>query len=453
MKNKFIIPQIFFLILNFLIFLNLCSAQTITSQLVNDYDSAYPSSNPNEFFEPDNFSEPQSEIDLKYALTLALLYNRDLALYGRDYRIKESLLAQSKLLPNPELSVEIEDFSGSREFHGDRQMQLTTQLSQVIQLGGKRSALIKVTDANKTIALCDYELKRLEIFSRVSKAFVDVVYAQNNLENAKELVSIAKETHQIIKSKADAGRISTVEVSKSLVSSGLAEIEFEKTKRQLISARKNIASIWGNNNPRFTSAKGLLEMPRSIPDFNLICSYIDNSPEQIKCEQIISMQKASLDLEKANAIPDLTLMGGYRYINETEDNTLVAGISVPLPLFNRNQGNILATHHELTKAVEEKEASRLKIYHDLALSYEVLSTFYDEAENLQKNVLPEAQKAFDMVKEGYQLGKFGYLDLLDSQRTLFSIKQRIIETLANYHKQLIDIETVIGVSLEDSDIK
>ena len=149
MKKILVHQQIFLFLLNFCVFMQISSAQNITSQLVNEYDSPYPSANPDEFFEPDNFEEPHGDIDLKQALTLALLCNRDLAIYARKVRIKEAFAMQTRLLPNPEISVELEDFNGSREFHGDRQMQLTAQLSQAIQLGGKRSAAIKVTDLEK----------------------------------------------------------------------------------------------------------------------------------------------------------------------------------------------------------------------------------------------------------------------------------------------------------------
>ena len=448
--KKSSISQFIIFMVNFFVIVQLCPAQNITSQLVDEYDSPYPSSNPNELFEPDNFAEPHGELDLKQALTLALRCNRDLALYARNVRIKEAFAMQSRLLPNPELSVEMEDFSGSREFYGDRQMQLTAQLSQAIELGGKRSAAIKVTDLEKKIAFYDYELKRLEIFSQVSKAFVDVIFTQINVKNAQELLTIAEQTHQTIEAKANAGKISTVEVSKSLVLVNLSEIDFNKTKQQLVTVRRNVSSIWGNNNPHFTNAKGTLEMPRSIPDFKLICSYIDKAPEQLKYEHLVAIEKTNIQLEKANAIPDVTLSGGYRYMNETEDNTLVAGVSIPLPIFNRNQGNILASRHQLSKTLEEKEALRLNLYHQLSASYESLSTLFYEARMLQENVLPDAQKSYDMVSEGFKLGKFVYLDLLDSQRTLFSVKKRINETLADYYKQLIEIESLIGVSVQDT---
>ena len=450
MKNKLVHQQIFLFLLNFCVFTQISSAQNITNQLVNEYDSPYPSANPNELFKPDNFTEPHGDIDLKQALTLALLCNRDLAIYARKVRIKEAFAMQTRLLPNPEISVELEDFNGSREFHGDRQMQLTAQLSQAIQLGGKRSAAIKVTDLEKKIAFYDYELKRLEIFSQISKAFVDVIFAQINVINAQELLTIAKQTHQTIETKANAGKISTVEVSKSLILVNLSEIDFKKTKRQLITARRDVSAIWGNNNPQFKSANGTIEMPQSLPDFEVICSYIDKAPEQLKYDYLIAIKKANIDLEKANSIPDLTLSGGYRYINETEDNTLVAGVSIPFPLFNRNQGNIRASRHQLALTLEKKEAFRLKLYHDLSVSYEGLSTLYYEAKVLKENVLPEAEKSYDMVNEGFKLGKFVYLDLLDSQRTLFSVKNRINETLADYYKQLIDIESLIGVSTRDT---
>ena len=155
-----------------------------------------------------------------------------------------------------------------------------------------------------------------------------------------------------------------------------------------------------------------------------------------------------MKLEEARRIPDLTLSGGFRRFSETNDNAFVLGVSIPLPLFDRNQGGALEARYRLAKAEEEHKASEVRVRTALAEAYRALSIAFAEATALKNDVLPGAQSAFDATNEGYRQGKFGYLDVLDAQRTLFKTRDQYIETLTAYHRAVADVEQLIGERLD-----
>ena len=141
-------------------------------------------------------------------------------------------------------------------------------------------------------------------------------------------------------------------------------------------------------------------------------------------------------------------MGGYRRFREGGENALVVGISVPLPIFNRNQGGILEARYQLSQSEREQQSAEARLATLLSEAEKTLSTSYTEVITLKDSVIPASQSAFDAINEGYRLGKFGFLNVLDAQRTLFDAKLRYLRALTDYHKAVADVEGLIGEPLD-----
>jgi cobalt-zinc-cadmium efflux system outer membrane protein len=153
---------------------------------------------------------------------------------------------------------------------------------------------------------------------------------------------------------------------------------------------------------------------------------------------------AASALQDAIRIPDPTFTAGVRRFRESGDSAFVAGMSIPLPLFNRNQGGILESRRRLAKAERESAAAEARVRVALAETYQALSTAVSEIDALKTTVIPGAQSAFEAASEGYRQGKFGYLDVLDAQRTLFEARGQYVSALATYHKAVADLDRAIG---------
>ena len=143
-------------------------------------------------------------------------------------------------------------------------------------------------------------------------------------------------------------------------------------------------------------------------------------------------------------MPDLTLSLGVRRLNEIDKFGFVAGVSIPLPLFNRNQGGIFEATRRLSKAEEERRTANVKVLATVSEIYQALSSSFTEAMILRNDALPGALSAFEASQEGYRQGKFGYLDVLDAQRTLFDVRRRYIDAVAAYHIAIADVKRLIG---------
>jgi len=396
---------------------------------------------------PAEVQESSGEITLRQALALAFARNPDLAAYSWEVRSGDPRILQAGLLPNPELGVEFENFLGSEPSRNFETLESTLSISQLVELGGKRAARIRLASSEKEVASWDYEAKRADVAAEVAKAFMEVLSAQDRLALAEELARLSKEVLNSVAARVVAGKISPVEETKASVAWSISGIDLERAKLALEGARKRLAATWGSPSPVFSKAVGQLDRLTPIPPPEVLADRISRNPEVARWAAEMEQRKATLVLERANRITDVTLSGGIRRFREANDTTFLFGVTIPLPFFNRNQGKILESQYRISKAEREREAAGNKVLAALSDAYQALAAGYVEATTLKVAVLPGAESAFEAASEGFRQGKFGFLDVLDAQRTLFEARGRYVEALSAYHKAAADTERLIGGGL------
>jgi cobalt-zinc-cadmium efflux system outer membrane protein len=174
---------------------------------------------------------------------------------------------------------------------------------------------------------------------------------------------------------------------------------------------------------------------------------VQNNPDIARWVAAMEARRAQVEVARSKAVPDLTFSGGVRYLNEAQEGAFVLGFSLPLPVFDRNQGGIREAYAQLTKAELERRAAEVRVSTALSDAYQHLVSAANEVTTLYNEVLPAAAEAFQATQEGYRLGKFGLLDVLDVQRTFFETRSRYLEALATYHKAVAELERWSGEEL------
>jgi cobalt-zinc-cadmium efflux system outer membrane protein len=390
-----------------------------------------------------------TDLTLRDALALALQRNPDLAAFGKERSATEAALLQAGALPNPVLDVSGDNLRNARKAEaGDRGT--TIRIGQLIELGGKRSARMRAAEAGHELANWDYEAKRIEILSLVAQRFVDVLAVQQRQMLAEEALALARQVSDAVARRVQAGKVSPVEETKARLAQAGAEVELEQARREGSSARGTLGGLWADPSPRFAKAVGDLEKPLSLPPYELLAARVRNNPELARWAAEMSRRQAGVDAEKAKTIPDLTVTAGLTRFSQFDDHAYSIGISVPLPLFNRNQGGILEASRRLDKASDELRAAEGRVLTELTRTYQRLAAIDNEIGTLRTVLLPGAQSAFDAATKGYQLGRFGFLDVLDAQRTLFQTRTQNLRALADYQRGVSEIERLVGGPLDRS---
>jgi cobalt-zinc-cadmium efflux system outer membrane protein len=393
---------------------------------------------------------PEGVLRLPQAQALALMQNPDLAAFAWVVRAGEARTLQAGLPPNPEAGVEVENVAGSGEFRDFDGAEVTLSLSQVIELAGKRRKRTHVAALERDLAAWDYETVRLDVLTQVTQAFVDVLSAQERLAVDAELVRLAEQVARTVTERVNAGKVSPLEATRARVALASSRIALQRAQRELTAAMERLTATWGGTPATFERVAGDLETLNPIPSAAALAQRIEQNPDIARWATAMAQRQATVALEEANRIPDPTLGAGVRYfknVDEADAHALLLAVSVPLPVFDRNQGNILEARYQLARTAAERRAAAVRVQTALAETYATLSAAFGEAVTLRDEVLPGAQQAFDAAREGYRLGKFQFLEVLDAQRTLFEARGQYIEALSAYHQAVAALERLIGEPL------
>jgi len=395
------------------------------------------------------FKEPTGLLSLRDALSLSLIQSPDLASFTWEVRAAEARALQASLPPNPEAGVELENIGGSGAISGFDGAETTVSLSQVFLLGGKLGKRTKVAALERDLTSWDYEVKRIEVLVDTTQRFVDVLAAQRRVTLANEASSLAAQVHDAVSKRVDAGSASPTEKIRTGVLVSTSRIDLQRAERALQASRHRLAGTWGSATPTFESTTGLLEEVSQIPTAQALTRLVSRNPQIARWAVEISHRQAAIDLAKSRGVPNVEVGAGWRHFNETDDTAFVAEVSLPLPIFDRNQGGVLEARYNLAKAEQERRAAEVRVKTTLAAAYQELAAARGEAVALKGEVLPAARRGFDAVDKAYRQGKVGYLEVLDSQRTLIDVQFQYLDALAAYHRGMAEIEGLVGQPLSE----
>lgn len=389
---------------------------------------------------PARVVEPVTPLTLSTALLLALETNADLAASRYELQAVEASVMQAGALPNPALELSMEDRR--------RETRETTVLfNQPIELGGKRPARIQAAERGRDAASAALNAKRAEVRGAVITAFFDVVGAQERLRLAQESAQLAQRATDVVSRRVAAGKVSPVEETRARVAGSGVRLEFNQARSELATARKRLAATWGNPTPRFERAEGRMDALPQLPRLHDISSRLAAAPAIARARSEVDQRHALAQLESSRRIPDITLSLGVKRSEELGRNKAIVGVAIPLPLFDRNRGNVLEALRRTDKAREELSATEVRVDVEVSQAYDRLHTALQAVEALQKDILPGAQSAYDAATTGFEFGKFGFLDVLDAQRTLLQAKSQYLHALSEVHRAAADIDRILGEPL------
>jgi cobalt-zinc-cadmium efflux system outer membrane protein len=392
-------------------------------------------------------AEPTGVLTLGDAVAAALLRNPALAAFSWEIRAREARAVQAGLRPNPRVGVELENIAGSGTRPGFEQAESTVWLSQLILLSGKRAKRRRVAELDRDLAEWDYEDTRLSVLTETTKAFVTTLAAQRRVELVRELERLAGEASRRAGAQVRAGAIPAVERTRAQVVLSRSQVERALAERQLAARRTALAAMWGSETADFSEVRGDLSDVAPPPPLSQLEGRIEANPDIARWTTELERRRGALSLERARRIPDPTVSLGGRHFSDNGSLALVVELSMPLPVFDRNQGRVLAARRDIAKAQAEKAAAVTSTRSLLAQRYEELAAAFEQAEILRSSTLPGAKAAFDGSRDAYKKGLFRYLDVLVAQRTLFDLHVQYLEVLSAYHQARADIERLTAVPL------
>lgn len=383
------------------------------------------------------FQEPAGPLTMEAAIRLALEANPTIAAARREIEATEAQILQGSLRPNP-------GFSYTAENAGRISRSSSAQVDVPIERGDKRVARVEAAQRGRDVAVSDLSGRQLKVRAAVMAAFFDVLAAQELMALAQDGVGLARRATDIAAKRVVAGKVSPVEETKARVAEAGARVVLTQAQSELRNARRRLVSLWGNSSPRFSEAQGNVDLLPPMPARESIEQRLGTSPLIQRAQFELERRKSVVNVEQSKTIQDFTVSVGVQRREESQHEQMRFGISIPIPLYNRNQGNLLEALRREDKARDELVGTRIALASDAYQVMERLDARRQEAELLRTEVVPGAKSAYEAATIGFENGKFSFLEVLDAQRTFFSAKSQYLNALAAVHRAVTDLEGILG---------
>lgn len=379
---------------------------------------------------------------LQEAVNLAVEFSPQLKASKAGVMAAKGIEKQAGYWKNPELEIEAENIAGSGQFSGSDSAEYTYGLSQTIEIGGKRSARKKSAFESRKVANSEFTINKLYVIRDVHNAYGSVLAEAEALKLAKEQEELARQVLKSVSKRVAAARESEIQRVKATVAYDASVIKSFQEEGSLKSAKQKLAQLLGKEVLDVSLEHSYffnLTPPKPLKSYQDI---LDKSPILNHSRYLNNEKKFNLDLARANRISDPTIKVGFRDFRDSSEQAMVAGLSFPLPLFDRNQGNVYSARAELSKASSNKLQTKLALEQKLMSNWQNWQSSFSTAKKLKESIIPTAKKAFRIARQGYQKGKLPYLEVLDAQRTLFNARESYHEALKNYHTYYAEVQAI-----------
>jgi cobalt-zinc-cadmium efflux system outer membrane protein len=376
-------------------------------------------------------------VTLQQAVERAMQTHPLLAAASYEMAASEGALDQASRLRNPEAAFVTEDVRRNRAT-------MTAQLNIPLELGGKRAARTRAAELGRDAVTQDAAVLRAELRADVTRTFFDLLIAQERLTLAQASDTLAAQAESAAARRVQAGKVSPVEQTKAGVARASAAIELRDAGAELLVAQRALSAFWGGATAAPEADGSAETLPVVPPEARQATTTLDSTPRAVRARLEIDRRQALANVERSKRVPDVTVNVGVKRDSSANNNMAVLGVAVPLPLFDRNQGNLLEAQRLADKAFEDYRALQLEQNATLAQDVARLDAARTAVQSLRQDVLPGAQRAYDAARIGFDAGKFNFLDVLDAQRTLFQARAQYLAALSRAHQAAAGIDRILG---------
>lgn len=361
-----------------------------------------------------------ARLTLVQALDEAAARSPAVAAARAEVAAAEARVRQSGYRSNPELSIEVENFGGTGELRGARSAEATVAINHRLDLGGKRRARIAAARANLAIGRLGLAVAQADLAHSVRQQFAGAVAARERLEQADERVEWAKELARIAGILVDAGREPPLRGLRARSALAQALAEQEAARADELAARTTLAALFGVSAPVQAVAGSSLDLSPAAVD-------VERSLEVLVADAERTAAAAELDVQLAERRLDPAIGAGVRHLRDTGDFGLVAGVSLPLRVFDRNQGNIAAARQALAAAEARRSLALAGITARGRNAIAAVEAAERRVTALERNALPEGREALRLAEFAYGEGKVPLIELLDARNAYTDTQAALTE--------------------------
>ncbi|MES2136671.1 MAG: TolC family protein [Pseudomonadota bacterium] len=361
-----------------------------------------------------------SRLSLVQALDEAFARSPAVIAAEAEVRAAEARARQAGYRQNPELSVQVENFAGTGQLRGVRSVQTTVAINQRLDLGGRRSARVAAAIAEIDLQRLRLAVAHADVAQSVRQAFARAIAARERRAQADENVALTKELARVAGVLVDAGREPPLRAIRARSALAQAQAQQEAARAEELATRTTLASLLGSNSPIEAVVGSAVDLKPS--NINL-----DRSLVVRVAAAEVAAARAALQEQLAAARLDPAVGVGVRNIRETGDVGLVAGLSMPLPVFNRNRGNIESARAVIAAAEARQRAALVGVTSQGRNAIAAVEAARRRVAALREAALPEAREGLRLTQMSYAEGRATLVELLDAQNAYLATQASLTE--------------------------
>ena len=388
-------------------------------------------------------SEP---LVLSEVLSLVATSNPSLRALDWQNEAARGRLKQAGLWPNPELGAEIEEFGWDAP--GAKESEINLSLAQEFELFGQRGARKGVAQAEIDAIATQTKILAYDLYLDTKRRFYTLVHAQQRLVLSATSEELARDVVENIELRITKGAALQSEILLAKLEVQRAQLILEEAQQKVMSAQVDLAALWNAATTEVrVDADPEPELTGILGRVSLLQAEIDSTRTVIGLDRQSAILRAEQSLAGAEARPSITLSGGYKRLEANNSNSLILGVSLPLPFFNRNQGTRESLEAELRSLDYEIDRARLETISGLRSNSLKLEQLVKRHYDLDSLLLPTAEETYKTLQSAYKAGRVPYTQLLEAQRSLNELHFEHNNMLLEIHEQIITLEALTGVTL------
>lgn len=392
-------------------------------------------------------------------LSQALQQNRDLLAARQNVAIIRGRLIQAGLRPNPTVDTEyITDKVSSRE----GEYGLSLSYIQPIELGGKRAKRRQVAELELQQSEKELAFQERQLAAEIQSQYAEALAAAEVLRAAEQLVALNEQTLRVTQARLTEGDVAKLDVNLIRVEVNRLRAQQAVAENRVRAALLQIRTLAGLGiDESLRLSGGLASAP---PLDGLTLEGLQTAALQTRTDLQAARiaeeaAEARISLAESQAVPDISVFGRYTQDKSIFNNVpligrlsdvdkkAAVGVSVTLPIFNRNQGAIAEAAAARVQTRHRREFLEQVVKRDVALAYGRLQTAKETVQLYETEILPRGQENLRMIRTAYDLGDQQVLEVVAEQRRLIEAQQQYIDALREYRVALVELERAVGARI------
>jgi cobalt-zinc-cadmium efflux system outer membrane protein len=378
-------------------------------------------------------------LDFAQARTMVFENHEGLKARMEEQAAAEDALRQASGYLNPEIEVETEDFGRA---------EVEVVVTQPILFGGGRGAAIAI--ARHQVEIADLRLagERVSVEAELVRRFIPVLSVSRRIELVDSLLKVTDSGIEAVRRLVEAGAAMEIDALRAELDRDELALERARLQRDLTNARTRLGALWGGTALDFTGIRGSLPLRLDIPGVEQLEAALVDHPDFQLLVAEGRLIEAEIDEAGAEAWPELALSAGYLRNNELEEEAPIIGLSLSVPVLNRNRAAVAEKHHEMAAAAHEAELERIERLAELIALHSEIEGTAEQLGALSGEVLSKATRIHRVLEGFYMQGKAGILDVLEARRHLLELEMRIVDLAEEQALLAADIQELSGYKTE-----